>query len=197
VDLVFHFVWSWRAWSKARKRRSRGLKLNHPEAVALITSEILEMIRDAGRKYRVAMHMLWQSVGQMEDIWGPGGRKSWYDNATWRAYSSVRDPQAAKDISDACGSFGAMAFSEGDNTGRQGGALNASLSRGRNLNRHEIHRELLKPQEVVSDLPAGEVIILGLPQPLRLKRAVWWERPELAGQIEDSRFHQKQRASAG
>jgi urease subunit gamma len=30
----------------ARKRRSRGLKLNHPEAVALITSEILEWIRD-------------------------------------------------------------------------------------------------------------------------------------------------------
>jgi len=30
----------------ARKRRARGLKLNHPEAVALLTSEILEMIRD-------------------------------------------------------------------------------------------------------------------------------------------------------
>ena len=30
----------------ARKRRSRGLKLNHPEAVALIASEIREMIRD-------------------------------------------------------------------------------------------------------------------------------------------------------
>ena len=30
----------------ARRRRARGLKLNHPEAVALITSEILEMIRD-------------------------------------------------------------------------------------------------------------------------------------------------------
>ena len=30
----------------ARKRRSRGLKLNHPEAVALITSELLELIRD-------------------------------------------------------------------------------------------------------------------------------------------------------
>ncbi len=30
----------------ARKRRDRGLKLNHPEAVALIASEILEMIRD-------------------------------------------------------------------------------------------------------------------------------------------------------
>jgi len=30
----------------ARKRRDRGLRLNHPEAVALITSEILELIRD-------------------------------------------------------------------------------------------------------------------------------------------------------
>ena len=30
----------------AQKRLARGLKLNHPEAVALITSEILEMIRD-------------------------------------------------------------------------------------------------------------------------------------------------------
>jgi urease gamma subunit len=30
----------------ARKRRARGLRLNHPEAVALITSEILEWIRD-------------------------------------------------------------------------------------------------------------------------------------------------------
>jgi urease gamma subunit len=30
----------------ARKRLARGLRLNQPEAVALITSEILEMIRD-------------------------------------------------------------------------------------------------------------------------------------------------------
>lgn len=30
----------------ARRRRARGLKLNHPEAVALITSELLEGIRD-------------------------------------------------------------------------------------------------------------------------------------------------------
>ena len=30
----------------ARKRRARGLKLNHPEAIALITSEMLEAARD-------------------------------------------------------------------------------------------------------------------------------------------------------
>jgi urease subunit gamma len=30
----------------ARGRRARGLKLNHPEAVALITSHLLELARD-------------------------------------------------------------------------------------------------------------------------------------------------------
>ena len=30
----------------ARRRRARGLKLNHPEALALITADILEGIRD-------------------------------------------------------------------------------------------------------------------------------------------------------
>jgi urease gamma subunit len=40
----------------ARKRRARGVKLNHPEAVALITSEILEMIRD-GRSVAEVMSL--------------------------------------------------------------------------------------------------------------------------------------------
>lgn len=30
----------------ARRRQGRGLKLNHPEALALITAEVLEGIRD-------------------------------------------------------------------------------------------------------------------------------------------------------
>lgn len=33
----------------ARRRKARGLKLNHPEAVALITAEVLEGIRDGRR----------------------------------------------------------------------------------------------------------------------------------------------------
>ncbi|UQN05303.1 urease subunit gamma [Deinococcus sp. QL22] len=33
----------------ARRRRARGLKLNHPEAVAYITAEVLEGIRDGRR----------------------------------------------------------------------------------------------------------------------------------------------------
>ena len=35
----------------ARRRRARGLKLNHPEAVALICDEVMEEAR-AGRSYQ-------------------------------------------------------------------------------------------------------------------------------------------------
>ncbi|MEE2717883.1 MAG: urease subunit gamma [SAR324 cluster bacterium] len=40
----------------ARKRKARGLKLNHPEAVALITSELLEEIRN-GRTVAEVMEL--------------------------------------------------------------------------------------------------------------------------------------------
>jgi urease gamma subunit len=39
----------------ARDRKARGLKLNYPEAVALITAEVLEGIRD-GRSVADLMH---------------------------------------------------------------------------------------------------------------------------------------------
>jgi|SRR5204863_6909143 len=42
VDKLMIFT----AGELARKRKSRGLKLNYPEAVALITSELLEEIRN-------------------------------------------------------------------------------------------------------------------------------------------------------
>ena len=42
VDKLLIFT----AGEVARKRRNRGLKLNYPEAVALITSELLEEIRN-------------------------------------------------------------------------------------------------------------------------------------------------------
>ncbi len=39
----------------ARDRRARGLKLNYPEAIALITAEVLEGIRD-GKSVADLMH---------------------------------------------------------------------------------------------------------------------------------------------
>ena len=50
----------------ARRRRGRGLKLNHPEAVALICDEILEEAR-AGKSYE-EVHDLGGRVLTREDV---------------------------------------------------------------------------------------------------------------------------------
>ena len=47
-------LWLFLAAELARKRRAAGLKLNHPEAVALICDEVIEAAR-AGRSYDEAM----------------------------------------------------------------------------------------------------------------------------------------------
>jgi|SRR5690625_416558 len=50
----------------ARRRRERGLKLNHPEAVALLTAELLEGARDGKT---VAELMNWgATVLSREDV---------------------------------------------------------------------------------------------------------------------------------
>jgi urease subunit gamma len=50
----------------ARERRARGLRLNYPEAVALITSWVLERARD-GRSVADLMAG-WQRVLSREDV---------------------------------------------------------------------------------------------------------------------------------
>jgi urease subunit gamma/beta len=50
----------------ARRRRARGLKLNHPEAVALICDEVLEEAR-AGRSYQEVLHH-GQAVLSLTDV---------------------------------------------------------------------------------------------------------------------------------
>jgi len=47
----------------ARRRKTRGLKLNHPEAIALISAEVLEGIRD-GRSLAELMTLGAQVLGR-------------------------------------------------------------------------------------------------------------------------------------
>lgn len=50
----------------ARRRQARGLKLNHPEAIAIISAEILEAARD-GRSVTEIM-MLGATILKREDV---------------------------------------------------------------------------------------------------------------------------------
>ena len=53
----------------AQKRLARGLKLNHPEAVALVAAQLLELIRD-GRTVAELMDIGRQFLGRRQVIDG-------------------------------------------------------------------------------------------------------------------------------
>jgi urease subunit gamma/beta len=48
----------WSAAELARRRRAKGLKLNHPEAVALISDEVMERAREGATLIEARAHGL-------------------------------------------------------------------------------------------------------------------------------------------
>ena len=161
------------------------------EAARLGRMKTLETARDIGRKYGVSLHMLFQSVGQMAEAWGREGTRAWIDAAAWVGYAAIRAGGAGKDLSDQLGAHGVLAWSEGDNRGRQKpfGFNFGSTSRGINVNVHEIRRSLIAASEMQQDLREDEIIIVpasGLP--LRIGRAIYFRRPEMIAQVATNRF---------
>jgi type IV secretion system protein VirD4 len=161
------------------------------EAARLGRLKTLETARDIGRKYGVSLHLLFQSVGQMAEAWGREGTRAWIDAAAWVGYAAIRAGGAGRDLSDQLGAHGVLAWSEGDNQGRQKpfGLNFGSTSRGLNVNVHEIRRSLIAASEMQQDLRDDEIIIVpanGLP--IRCGRAIFFRRPDMVARIANNRF---------
>lgn len=161
------------------------------EAARLGRMSVLQQARDAGRKYGITLQLLYQSVGQLEDAWGQHEKRAWYDSVAWRAYAAVRDEKTARELSDAFGSYGVIAYSEGDNTGRHSGQNLTAIggrSRGQNTNRHEIRRRLITPDELVQDTRTDELFVIAGCRPIRCGRAMYFRRPEIRDRVQPNQF---------
>lgn len=161
------------------------------EAARLGRLRVLETARDAGRKYGITIQMLLQSVGQLNEIWGRDGSKSWFDAVSWVGYAGIRAAGAGKELSDQLGTHAVLAYSEGTNRGRQRpfGISFGSFSRGSNISIHEIKRALISAAELQQDLRSDEIIVV--PQsgaPIRCGRAIYFRRPEMVAMVQQSRF---------
>jgi hypothetical protein len=69
---------------------------------------ILETARGTGRKYGINLCLLYQSMDQLTQSWGPQGRQAWFDAAYLRLFSHIQDYEAADYLSKACGEFTAL-----------------------------------------------------------------------------------------
>jgi type IV secretion system protein VirD4 len=156
------------------------------EAFRLGRMDIIEIARDAGRKYGITLQLLYQSVGQIVEQWGEAGKRAWYESAAWRAYAAVKDPETARELSETIGNYGVLAWSEAQNSGTHGRQLEVrSRSRGHNVTYSENIRPLIRPEEIMHDLREdAQIVIPKRGRPVLCGRAIYFRRPafaELAG----------------
>ena len=170
------------------------------EAARLGPMGIIATARDAGRKYGITLHLLYQSVGQIIEQWGAEGKRAWYESASWRAYAAVKDEETAKELAATIGEYGVLAWSEGQNTGTHGkGFETGSRSRGRTRNYHELKRPLIRPEEIMHDAREDEMFVIARGgRPLRCGRAIYFRRPEFVRRVGPNRFvNQEENTDAG
>ncbi len=158
----------------------------------------LARARDAGRKYGITLVMLYQSEGQLREQWGEGGKASWFESASWRAYAAIGSLEQARAISEACGEHGVILSSEGTNRSKSSRPLDrGAATTGSSEQLSERGRPLAMVSEILADARADEqfVFVRGR-KPLRCGRAIYFRRPDMVGLVAANRFAPPPRLAA-
>ena len=125
----------------------------------LRTMSLLETVRDALRKYGITLVLVYQSVGQLDEIWGRHARFKWFDNVDWMSFAAVGHLETAEFIAKKCGTYTVE-----------------TVSRTRSY----ASRDLIMPQEVMQDMRADDQIVFVRGQrPIRCGRTIFFCRKEM------------------
>lgn len=156
------------------------------EAARLGYMRIVEVARDAGRKYGITLLMLFQSIGQLRDAYGGRDAASkWFESASWLSFAAVNDADTAEFISRRCGET-TVEVDQLSRTSRMGGT---SRTRSKTLT----SRRLILPHEVLQMRADEQVIFTAGNPPLRCGRAIWFRREEMRAVVGENRFHRSRR----
>jgi type IV secretion system protein VirD4 len=133
---------------------------------------ILEIARDAGRKYGLTLTLIFQSIGQMREAYGGRDATSkWFESASWISFAAINDPETAEYISKRCGDTTV----EVDQTSRSSQMSGSSRTRSKQLTR----RPLMLPHEVLRMRADEQIVFTAGNAPLRCGRAIWFRREDM------------------
>jgi TraM recognition site of TraD and TraG len=92
---------------------------------------------------------------------GERGLDAWYEAVSWRGYAAIKDIDTARELSATIGQYDVLGWTEGDNTRSHSKAFEAgSRSRSSSMTYQEISRPLMRPEEIMQDLPEDEMIVV-------------------------------------
>jgi type IV secretion system protein VirD4 len=148
---------------------------------------VIRVARDAGRKFGITLHLLYQAVGQIEGQWGKEGKNEWYEGVAWRSYAAIKDFETADELAKTIGQHGVLGWSESSST--HGNVLGFRGGWGRNTTYSENARPLIRPEELMHDLRSdAQVIVAKGIRPALLGRAIYFRRQDFARKIGHNRF---------
>lgn len=152
------------------------------EAARLGYMRIMEVARDAGRKYGITLLMIFQSVGQLRETYGGHDASSkWFESASWISFATVNDSDTAEYISRRCGET-TVEVDQVSRTSRAGGS---SRTRSKSL----ASRRLILPHEVLQMRADEQIIFTAGNPPLRCGRAIYFRRDDMRACVAANRFH--------
>lgn len=152
------------------------------EAFLLGRMKIIETARDAGRKYAITLLMIYQSVGQLVDTWGPQAKAAWYESTSFRLFAAISDPKTAEELSMMCGEYTVETM-----TRSKSNVFSKRASSSRNYS--DQRRRLILPHEILQEMRSDEqlVFVQGR-RPIRCGRAIYFRRPEMVAKVGQNRF---------
>src|SRR4051794_40943278 len=151
------------------------------EARMLGTMSLLETVRDAMRKYGITLVLVYQSVGQLDEIWGRHARSKWFDNVDWMSFAAVGHLETAEFIAKKCGTYTVETVSR----------TLSSVGRS-SRTRSYASRDLIMPREVMQDMRTDDQIVFVRGQrPIRCGRAIYFHRKDMRALVGESRFQAK------
>lgn len=157
------------------------------EANLLGYMKIIETARDAGRKYGITLSMIYQSVGQMSEIWGKDAAAKWFESVSFTSFAGIKDLKTAEWVSGLAGVCTVRVRS--DNASIGSWATGAAPRAG--VNYSSQRRKLIEPHEVMQARADEQFIFAGSAPPIRMGRAIYFRRPELIAMCDENRFVKK------
>lgn len=143
---------------------------------------IIEKARDAGRKYKITLLMIYQSIGQLIDTWGPQAKMNWFESTAFRVFAAIADLKTAEELSAMCGEFTAQTM-----TRTKSNIMSKRASNSRNYSDQK--RRLILPHEILQEMRTDEQLVFVTAQPpIRCGRAIYFRRPDMLSKVGENRF---------
>ncbi|MDP4025760.1 conjugal transfer protein TraG [Methylobacterium sp. NEAU 140] len=158
------------------------------EAARLGNMSLIEIARDAGRKYGITLVMVYQSLGQLRQQWGDKDAVSaWFESTSWQSFSAINDVDTAKWLSERCGYYTQEIVSYSQQA-RSGGKDSGGVSLSASTSLHK--RALIMPDEIINTMRRDEQILLvGGVEPIRCGRPIYYRRDDMRKLVKENRFH--------